>query len=627
LGWVVASVLMFAIVGMAGVFVGLKYFSRDLPDYSQLANYEPPITTRFYAGDGRLLAEYATEKRSFVPFEAIPDMVVQAFISAEDQHYFDHKGVDPIGVARAAVTNIRNIGTGRRPIGASTITQQVARNFLLTNELAIERKVREALLAFRIERAYSKEKILELYLNQIYLGRGSYGVAAAALNYFNKSLPELTLEEAAYLAALPKAPNNYHPIHQRGAAIARRNYVIERMLEDGAISEGDAVGALSQDLVVRQRDNADVVTAEYFAEDVRRQMVSLYGENALYQGGLSVRTTLDAQLQRQAEQAMREGLLGYDRRHGWRGPIATFEEFDNWAGRLAQIAQPAGAGSWILALALEVEDSRTILGFADGTQGIMQLEDMRWARPWLPEQEVGPAPSRTSDVLNKGDVVLVSRLPGQEGLTPLPIIGRDEGAETLPGSAVLSYALEQIPDVQGALVAIDPHTGRVKAMVGGFDYEMSEFNRATQAARQPGSAFKPFVYLAALTQGYTPTSLLLDTPLAIDQGEELEIWKPENYSGDFLGPTPMRVGIEKSRNLMTVRLLQDIGLEPVRDIAQNFGVMERMPLLYAMGLGAGEVTLLDLTTAYAMLVNGGKQIEPSLIDRVQNRQGRSIYKH
>ena len=626
LGWVIASGLMLAIVCMAGAFVGLKYFSRDLPDYSQLENYEPPVTTRLYAADGRLMAEYATEKRSFVPIEAMPDLLVQAFISAEDQHFFAHNGVDPRGVARAAITNLRNIGTGRRPIGASTITQQVARNFLLTNELAMERKIREALLALRIERAYSKDKILELYLNQIYLGRGSYGVAAAALNYFDKSLPELTLPEMAYLAALPKAPNNYNPITRREAAVARRNYVIERMADDGAISESDALGALAADLVARPAGAADVIEADYFAEDVRRELAGLYGEAALYQGGLSVRTTLDARLQRLAERALRQGLLDYDRRHGWRGPIATFESFDNWAARLGEIAQPAGAGSWILALVLEAESGRAVLGFADGSQGVLPYEALTWAAPWLPDQRVGPRPERVSDVLTKGEVVLVSRLPNQEGLTPLPVIGAPEG-EPPPGSAVIAYALEQIPDVQGAMIAIDPHTGRVKAMVGGYDYELSEFNRATQAARQPGSAFKPFVYLAALTQGYTPTTILLDSPFAVDQGPELEIWKPENYSGDFSGPVPMRQGIEKSRNLMTVRLLMDIGLEPVRDIARDFGVMRNMPLLYAMGLGAGEVTLLDLTAAYAMMVNGGKRIEPSLIDRIQDRTGAATFKH
>lgn len=618
---------MLAIVSMAGAFVGLKYFSRDLPDFSQLANYEPPVTTRLYAADGRLMAEYATEKRSFVPIEAMPEMLINAFISAEDQHFYEHHGVDPIGVARAMVTNIRNIGSGRRPIGASTITQQVARNFLLTNEVALERKIREALLAMRIERAYSKDKILELYLNQIYLGRGSYGVASAALNYFNKSLPELNLAEIAYLAALPKAPNNYHPVRQREAAIARRNYVIERMAEDGAVSESEALAGLASDLLVQPRDAADVVQADYFAEDVRRELIGLYGESALYQGGLSVRTTLDARYQRLAERALRQGLLDYDRRHGWRGPVTRFETFDNWAERLGEVAQPAGAGTWILALVLESEERRAVLGFADGTQGLLPYEEVTWARPWLADQRIGAVPDRVSAVLNKGDVVLVSRQPGQEGLTPLPIIGAEAGSERPPGSAVIAYGLEQIPNVQGAMVAIDPHTGRVKAMVGGYDYELSEFNRATQAARQPGSAFKPFVYLAALTKGYTPSTILLDSPLAIEQGAELEIWKPENYSGDFFGPVPMRQGLEKSRNLMTVRLLLDIGLEPVHDIVRDFGVMQNMPLLYAMGLGAGEVTLLDMTTAYAMMVNGGKRIEPSLIDRIQDRTGHSTYKH
>ncbi|MGP1396948.1 MAG: penicillin-binding protein 1A [Inquilinaceae bacterium] len=622
-GWILSSVAFLAVLGGAAAFLALSYFSRDLPDYSQLAVYEPPITTRLHAADGRLMAEYAFENRLFVPIEAIPDQVIQAFVSAEDQNYYQHHGIDFVGIGRAIVTNLRNLGSDRRLVGASTITQQVAKNFLLTNDVSFERKIREQLLALRIERTFSKDQILELYLNQIYLGRGSYGVASAALNFFDKPLTELTLAETAYLAGLPKAPNNYHPVFRRDAAIARRGYVLQRMADDGVITTAEQREAGSQPLEVRGRSTTERVTADYFAEEVRRELQQIYGDDALYAGGLSVRTTVDPDLQEIAERVLRDGLIAYDRRHGWRGPIATFDNFDDWPRRLGEIARPAGSGAWQLAVVLEVDAGEALIGLSDRRRGRIALEDVIWARPWRPGQRLGPAVDAMTDVLALGDVILAEPLYDDAVADGVQQTGEADGGDGDRPAPL--YGLRQIPAVQGAVVAMDPHTGRVRAVAGGYSFEMSEFNRATQAARQPGSAFKPFVYLAGLESGYTPSTVLLDSPLAIDQGAGLGLWRPSNYSEDFLGPTPMRTGIEKSRNLMTIRLLQQIGLEPVREVAQRFGIMDSMPLLYSMALGAGETTPLQLTTAYAMLVNGGLEVSPSFIDRIQDRTGETIY--
>jgi penicillin-binding protein 1A len=618
IGWAVSSVAFLVLLGVLAVLGALAYFSRDLPDYSQLADYEPPVTTRLYAADGSLMAEYAVEHRLFLPIEAIPDHVVQAFVSAEDQHFYDHPGVDLLGIVRAAITNVRNIGSDRRLVGASTITQQVAKNFLLSNEVSFARKIREILLALRIEQTLSKDRILELYLNEIYLGRGSYGVAAAALNYFNRSLPELSMAEAAYLAGLPKAPNNYDPDTRPEAALARRNYVIDRMLEDGAITEAEAAAARAEPLEVYEPDETQTIAVDYFSEEVRRGLQDLYGNDALYGGGLTVRTTLDPRLQEIAERTLREGLVAYDRRHGWRGPVARLEAFDGWADRLAEVERPPGAGDWRLALVLEVTPEEARIGLADGDRGRLPMSELAWARPWRENQRRGPVPRRPADVVAVGDVVLVEPL-AEAGGAPL--------AEVDGETAEPAYGLRQIPEVQGALVAMDPHTGRVMAMSGGYSFEMSEFNRATQALRQPGSAFKPFVYLAALEAGFTPSTIVLDSPLAVDLGPGQPLWRPSNYSNDFLGPTPMRVGLERSRNVMTVRLLMAVGLDPVQEIAEDFRIYEEMAPHYSMALGAGETTPLRLTTAYAMLANGGRRIEPTVIDRVQNRQGETVFRH
>ncbi len=607
--------IILAFIGVGGVIYVFNKFGQDLPDYRQLADYEPPVMTRVHAGDGRLLAEYAIERRVFVPIRAMPRRVVNAFLSAEDKNFYSHPGIDFIGVGRAVIVNLKNLGKQRRMVGASTITQQVAKNFLLTNEVSWDRKVKEAILAFRIERAFTKDRILELYLNEIYLGYGSYGVAAAALNYFNKPLDQLTIEEVAYLAALPKAPNNYHPVRKREAAVARRDWVVGRMLEDGVITSDEANLALATPLTIHQRDETEFVTAEFFAEEVRRELAERYGEKELYKGGLSVRTTLNPKFQEIANRAVRNGLEAYDRRHGWRGPLLHLEDknaSEPWQKKIAAIEPIQGLGNWKMAIVFELGEKQASIGFSDGSTGHIPLAQLKWARPWTKGERLGPRVKRPSDVLNVNDVIAV------EGLLA------DEEGNLFPAG---TYALRQVPEIEGALVALDPHTGRVLAMSGGYDYAKSQFNRVTQAKRQPGSAFKPFVYLAALDSGYSPSTLILDAPFVIDQGPGLPKWRPANYTKKFYGPSTMRLGIEKSRNLMTVRLAQTIGMDKVSEYATRFGLVDDMPEQLAMSLGAGETTLLRLTTGYAMLVNGGKKIRPTLIDRIQDRHGRRVFSH
>ncbi|MCH7930900.1 MAG: penicillin-binding protein 1A [Proteobacteria bacterium] len=603
-------VVVLAAAGAGAALYALHYYGRGLPDYQQLADYEPPTMTRIHAGDGRLLAEYAIEQRVFVPIRAMPRRLINAFLAAEDKNFFRHPGVDALSVLRALVSNIANIGTGRRLKGASTITQQVAKNFLLTGEVSIERKVKEAILAFRIERAFSKQRILELYLNEIYLGMGSYGVAAAALNYFNKSLDALTVAETAFLAALPKAPNNYHPVRNAKAAVARRDWVIGRMRDEGHIPAGEAWKAMEEPIVLRTRDPTEFVRADHFTEEVRRRLIRIYGEEALYGGGLSVRTTVDPRLQAFAEQALRDGLIAYDRRHGWRGPLVRIALGIGWAERLAAVEAPPGAGDWRLAVVLGLDAAAAYIGLGDGSPGVVPVEQLTWARKWRKGQRIGPKVKHPSDVVSPGDVVLVEAL-----------------ADEAPAEgAAAAYALRQIPQVNGALVALDPHTSRVLAMAGGYSFAISEFNRATQAMRQPGSAFKPIVYLAALDGGFTPASIVDDAPIVIDQGPHLPKWKPANYTTRFYGRVPLRVGIERSRNLMTVRIARAMGIERVAEYAERLGVVDELPRLLPMALGAGETTLIRLTAAYAAIVNGGKRVEPALIERIQDRHGSTIYR-
>lgn len=609
-----SAFFFFAVIGLIVALVGFWQITQELPDYHQLAKYEPPVTTRLYAGDGQLLMEYAAQKRLFVPESKIPERVKHAFLAAEDKNFYNHAGIDFFGIARALLGNIKNIGSGRRPSGASTITQQVAKNFLLTAELSVTRKIKEAILATRIEQAFSKQHILELYLNEIYLGNRSYGVAAAALNYFGKSLNDLSLEEVAYLAALPKGPNNYNPKTKYSQAVDRRNWVISRMLEEGYVSEDEANKALDKPLVVTNRGDEFVQDADYFSEEVRREVKKNFGESALYEGGLIVRTTLDPKLQKIATKAFRNELKNYDARHGFRGALLNVPNSDEYAEVLANTSLPKGAdGAWELAVVTDVNSATAQIKTKDGSSGAIPLSLLSWARKNLNNQGISNAPKSAVDVLTQGDLILVEKVSADE-------LKKQKLADS-------SYKLRQVPDVEGGLIALDPHTGKVLAVVGGYDFMLSQFNRATQAYRQTGSSFKPIVYLTALENGYSPTDLILDAPFVLDQGAGLPKWKPVNYSKKFYGLLTLRQGIEKSRNLMTVRLAQDVGMDKISEYSKKLGVNENLPKLLSMSLGAGDTRLIDLSSAYAVMVNGGKKVTPYFIERIQDRNGKTIYKH
>ncbi len=609
----ISTCFFFAVIAFVLVISSLWEYSEQLPDYHQLAKYEPAVTTRLYAGDGQLLKEYASEKRLFVPVNKIPKRVKQAFISAEDKNFYHHSGVDFFGIARAMIGNIKNIGTGRRPAGASTITQQVAKNFLLSSELSYTRKIKEAILAMRMEQAFTKDHILELYLNEIYLGNRSYGVAAAALNYFGKPLDKLEIEEAAYLAALPKGPNNYNPKTKYDAAVARRNWVIERMFEEGYITEEEAEIAKSKPLETIDRNNEFIQDAEYFSEEVRREISEKFGSEALYEGGLIVRTTVDPRLQKIATKVFRQEIEAYDIRHGYRGALTNIPLDDKYKEALAEIKIPGGAKkTWEKAIVLTVEKDKAEIETAKGEKGIVPLTLAKWARKTLKNQGITDEPNSMAKVLKQGDVILVEK-----------VSEKNAKAKNLSEN---SYYLRQVPNVEGALLALDPHTGKVLAAVGGYDFKKSQYNRATQALRQTGSAFKPVVYLAALDNGYSPNDLILDAPFVLDQGPGLPKWKPENYSKKFYGLMTLRQGVEKSKNLMTVRLAQDLGMDKVAEYAKKLGVNDHLPHLLSMSLGAGETHVIDMARAYGIMVNGGKDIKPYFVEQIQDRYGRNILK-
>lgn len=589
------------VIGLGLFMMIYKGLTLDLPAVTQLQNYNPPVVSRVHAGDGRLMAEFAAERRVFVPIERMPQRVIDAFLSAEDKNFYTHPGVDFVGIARAVINNFR---TGSMQ-GASTITQQVAKNFLIGNERSYIRKVREAELSFRIEAAYSKDEILELYLNEIFLGMRAYGVASASLAYFNKTLDELTIAEAAYLAALPKAPNDYHPVRDKERALTRRNWVIDRMFDNAKISTTEREAAKVEPIEMRPRSQDEFYRGgDYFTEEVRRELVARYTEKGVLEGGLLVRATLDPRLQDLATKALRNGITSYDRRHGWRGPIARVTRGQDLRATLAATLVPPGGEMWQLAGVTDVGATTASIVLLDNTRASIPLEELKWARAWKPGQSLGPAVTKPSDVLAVGDIILVEKLEAEN-----------------------TYGLRQIPAVQGGLVAMDANTGRVLAMVGGFSPRMSDFNRTTQAQRQPGSSFKPFVYIAALESGFTPSSLVLDAPISLPQGPGMPMWTPGNYSHDYLGPTTLRVGMEKSRNVMTVRLAQAVGIEKVAAVAEAFGVMDRMQRNLSMSLGAGETTVMRMVTAYAEMVNGARKVTPTMIDSIQDKDGRIIYKH
>jgi penicillin-binding protein 1A len=632
------GILFVVAAAVAGYF--LWQISSELPDYEGLANYEPAVMTRVHANDGSLIGEFAREKRIYLPITAIPKRVIDAFVSAEDQNFFQHTGVDFQGIARAVVTNAQKfIAGGGRMEGASTITQQVAKNFLLSNERSMMRKVKEALLAIRIERAFPKEKILELYLNEIYLGMGAYGVAAAGMNYFGKELKDLNIEEAAYLAALPKAPNNYHPYRHPKRATDRRNWVIGRMAADGKITEAEAAEAIAQPFKINPRPfGGTQFAAEYFAEEVRRTLIGRYGEDKLYGGGLSVRTTIDPKMQRLARQALREGLLRYNMKRGYNGPVKRIDVSGDWGALLAEIEVLSDLEPWRLGVVLEAGDKSATVGLQPHKSGSGKIEAARdkvtlslktiaWAREPLgldkrSRMRLGKKPKSVSSVLAPGDVVYVA--PPRDNNDDDEDDDKKKKEDSGPDT---TWRLVQIPEVGGAIIVMDPHTGRVLADVGGFSFAASQFDRGIQAKRQPGSAFKPIVYATAMDNGYNPSSIVLDAPLAIEQGGGQEIWKPENYENKFYGPSTLRLGLEKSRNLMTVRLAQDLGMPIIAEYARRFNVYDELPPLLSMALGAGETTLLRMVSAYSSFANGGKQVQPTMIDRIQDRYGRTIWRY
>ncbi|MBM3610866.1 MAG: penicillin-binding protein 1A [Alphaproteobacteria bacterium] len=601
-----SAILILGVLGATSVIGLFWYFGKDLPDYNQLEKYDPPVITRMHAGDGTLFAEYAHEKRIFIPINAIPKKVVQTFLVVEDKNFFDHPGLDWTGIFRAAFVNgISYLQGGGKTIGGSTITQQVAKNFLLTNERTLTRKVKEAILSLRIERTFSKEKILELYLNEIYLGNGTYGIASAALHYFNKSLDELSDAECAYIAGLPKAPSTYNPKKNYKAALKRRDWVIHRMFEEKILTQEEALKAINTPIELKLR-KTNVVDTNYFAEHIRQEVIKLYGEQQFYQGGLSVRTTLNSRLQKLADKSLRNGLIRYDRNFGWRGPLQKIS-LEDWSKSLEDLVPPPGINPWILAVVLEVSKDRAQIGFKEGKTGIIPLNQVRWAKKHLVNPEsgypyTGPAVQGVDDVLNPGDVIVVSPLSDTKD----------------------AYALEQIPEINGALVALDPHTGRVLALNGGYRFHHSQFNRAIQAQRQLGSAFKPIVYLAALEKGYTPASLILDAPLVIDIGHGT-IWKPQNITKKFYGSVTLREALENSYNLAMIRVAQEIGMGVVASISKKLGLYDNLSYELANVLGAQSTTLLKLVTAYAAIVNGGQKVTPIMIDRIQDRQGKNIY--
>jgi len=599
------GVAALAVLGVLAVVFYIYNVTRDLPSVEALKNYSPPVTTRVYAGNGTVLGEYARESRIFVPAAFIPKLVAEAFTSAEDRNFYSHPGIDPSGILRAALKDVGLVLEGRRPQGASTITQQVARNFLLNSDVKFSRKIREAILAIRIDATYPKSKVLELYLNEIYLGEHSYGVGAAALNYFGKSLDDLDIAEVAFLAALPKGPANYDPRFNHAAAMDRRNWVIGQMAENNYITSAQATAAKAEPLVAQMRAlGSQAADVDYYVEEVRRQLYAKYGEKALYDGGLQVRASLDTRLQNYAVGALRSGLVRYDRRHGWRGAKTHVDINGDWRAQLRKMPNQSGVETWKLSVALGFDQKAIKIGFADGTTGTIPYENYKWARRELKNANVGAPPQKPQDVAKPGDALYVE-------------------SEGKPGE----FGLRQIPEINGAIVAMDPHTGRVLALSGGFSYASSQFDRAMQAMRQPGSSFKPFVYAAALDNGYTPVSKVLDAPFVMDMGPGQGLWQPDNFEHDFLGDTTLRRGLELSRNVMTVRLAYTLGMDKVVPYPIRFGVYDKLPPLLANSLGAYETTLLRLVTGYSEFANGGKKIQASLIDRIQDRNGKTIWRH
>lgn len=603
INWLTILTFLFTSTGVA-IFFLFFYYGRGLPDYDFLHSYEPFSLNRIHAADGQTLREFSHERRIYSPIDQIPSMVINSFLVAEDKNFYYHCGLDIPAVIRAIVSNSTQGAWYARPLGGSTITQQVAKNFLVGNDRSFERKAKEAIMSLRLESALSKERILELYLNQIYLGMGAYGVVSAALTYFNKPLDKLSIAETAFLAAMPKAPSFYPNQKDLSRAKARRDWVIDRLQEEGFLTIIEADTAKEEPLVISQ-GTEDKSRPNYFTEHVRQELLGRLGEEVIMHGGLTVKTTLDPVLQSIATKALKQGLVAYDRRHGWRGPIdhmdldASSEE--EWQAAFKKTASPPGLGDWELAIVLKTTLDEAQIFLKNGAEGTIPLEQLTWAQKNLPDQMLGPEIDLPQEVLKPGDIVAVSHHNNR------------------------SYCLEQIPDVSGGLVVLDPKTGHVLAMVGGYDFEISQYNCVTQAKRQPGSAFKPFVYLTALENGYTPETRVLDAPIMLNVGGKMGVYAPKNINNKFYGPTPLRSGLIYSRNVMTVRLAQQIGLGKIEKTAKTFGLVDKLPHQLAMALGAAETTLLKLTAAYGMIANGGRQISPIFVDQVLDRHHQVIY--
>ena len=583
-------ILSFGLLSALSIIAVLWAFSNNLPDYKFLKSYKPAVSSKVYSGDGELVNDFSSEKRIFVPYKAISEKVINSFLSAEDKNFFYHPGVDAKGVLRAVVNNISNIIASRRLEGASTITQQVAKNFLLTNEVSLNRKIKEAILAFRIERALSKERILELYLNQIYLGEGTYGVASASLEYFDKPISELSYEEAAMLAALPKAPSRYNPYKNIKLAKFRRDLVLKNLLENGYINESDYKEFTNNKISLKKRKKTFTEDTSYYVEDIRKDVVEKLGFDKVYKQGLNISTPINLDLQKIAIKSLREGLISYDKRRGWRGPIINSKKLDNWNKDInLDKFRLEKSINWEIAIVIKIDKFFVDVETENKENGIIKYENISWVK------------KEFDQILKVGDIIYVEKLKGN------------------------TYALRQLPEVNGGIVVMDPFTGRVLALSGGFSFKKSEFNRATQALRQPGSAFKPFIYALALENGYTPSTLILDAPLVLEQGSDLKMWKPENYGKKFYGPSTLRMGLEKSRNLMTVRIAQDLGLKKIVNFSKQLKIYEDPSELLSISLGSAETTLLKLTSAYSSFINGGKLIMPIMIDRIQDSEGITIF--
>ncbi len=582
------AILSLLLLSLVIVLTVLWTFSNSIPDYRFLKNYKPPVSSKMYSGEGDLVADFSKEKRIFVPYETIPKNVINSFLSAEDKNFFSHPGVDAKGLIRAVINNIDNILNSKRLEGASTITQQVAKNFLLSNEVSINRKIKEAILAFRIERALSKERILELYLNQIYLGSGAYGVAAASLEYFDKSIRELNYNEAALLAALPKAPSKYNPYRDKDLAKFRRNLVLNNLYENKFISEKKYLELRNKPIELKKVKKVFLEDSQYYIEDVRKNIIDRLTYEKVYKQGYNINTPINLEFQKIATESLRNGLISYDKRKGWRGPLKNIRYSENWTDKIEKNFRLEKSINWQIAIVKKVNQFNVIIETEKKEEGKIDYKDASWTKKDL------------KDILKKGDVIYVKR--------------KNENF----------FSLEQLPKINGGIVVMDPFTGRVLSLSGGFSFKNSEFNRASQALRQPGSAFKPFVYTLALENDYTPSSLVLDAPLVLDQGVDLKKWKPENYGKKFYGPSTLRIGLEKSRNLMTVRIAQNLGIDKVANFSKAMGIYDNPEKLLSLSLGSEETTLLSLTSAYSSFVNGGKLIKPILIDRIQDGEGNTI---